>query len=97
MTPDWYPDDNELDKIEHWAYKDIVGMMGYIKERWKYADSGYWKKHGNTYWISTGGWSGNESLVGAMRENYIFWAMCWWESRRGGHYIFKIPKIREKT
>jgi len=38
--------------------------------------------------VSTGGWSGNEELIGAMRMNFILWSQWWWSSRRGGHYVF---------
>ena len=42
--------------------------------------------------VSTGGWSGNESIIGAMKENtdylYTFIAFAW---RRGGHYEWRIP------
>ena len=41
---------------------------------------------------STGGWSGNESLISAMQDNVIFWHLHWVQSRRGGHYVFDITK-----
>ena len=44
----------------------------------------------DVYEVSTGGWSGNESLIGALQENFVFWSMCWVQSRRGGHFIFHI-------
>lgn len=40
--------------------------------------------------LSTWGWSGNEDLIGVMRETY-FWLLYWYKSQRGGHYTFEIP------
>lgn len=37
---------------------------------------------------STGGWSGNESIIGAMQKNRMVWNFLWEQSRRGGHYVF---------
>lgn len=89
MDKDGYPDENELKKIEEWDYKDLSAMMEYVKERWKYSDWG-WSQKGNLYYLSTGGWSGNESLIGAMEKNLMFWSLCWLSSRRGGHYEFEV-------
>lgn len=44
-------------------------------------------------YLSTGGWSGNESIIASLRGNFIFWTMCWEKSVRGGHYWFIIPEI----
>jgi len=92
MDKDGYPEDHELKKIEEWNYRDFEGLMAYVEERWRYADCGYWKKGRKYYRISTGGWSGNEEIIGALKENTMFWMCCWWSSRRGGHYMFTIPK-----
>ena len=40
--------------------------------------------------ISTWGWSGNEDIVGVMKQTW-FWFQWWELSRRGGHYTFEIP------
>ena len=85
-----YPTEEELKKIAKWPASDFKGLMTYVLNLWEYADCGYWTKVGNKYSISTGGWSGNEEIIGAMRENIMFWATCWYQSRRGGHYIFHV-------
>jgi len=96
MTPDGYPDDAELKKIAKWSPFDLEGLMAFVRTLWGAADMGYWRQRGGKYWISTAGWSGNESIIGALEENYVFWAICWLQSRRGGHYIFQLPKKGKK-
>lgn len=93
---DGYPEKHELKKIEKWDYNDFEGLMEYVKELlWQYADCGYWKKGRKYYRISTGGWSGNEEIIGALQANLMFWSMCWVSSRRGGHYMFEIRKAKD--
>lgn len=86
-----YPTEIELETIRYWVVDDLDeyhAIMDYIHDRWQYANSGYWTQEGDIYKISTAGWSGNESLIGAMQDNFVFWAMYWVSSRRGGHYVF---------
>jgi hypothetical protein len=92
MNDDGYPTDEELEKIAKWHYEDFEGLLEYVKARWAYADAGYWRKRGGKYWVSTAGWSGNESIITALERNFHFWSFCWILSRRGGHYIFQLPK-----
>jgi hypothetical protein len=49
------------------------------------------------YQISTGGWSGNEGLISAMRDNYLHWSLTFYQMRRGGHYEFRIPRLVESA
>ena len=100
---DGYPTDTFLDSIKAFdikSYADCVKLFEIIKPFWKYADVGYWtesngrledsNKPGMTYAISTGGWSGNESIISALESNRVFYALCWYSSRRGGHYVFEV-------
>ena len=42
--------------------------------------------------LATLGWSGNESLVDALKQNQMVWLTCWQLSARGGLFIFKYPE-----
>lgn len=92
---DEYPTEEQLKQIETWPTEDFHGLMAFIKPLWKYAEIGYWTQEGESYSLSTGGWSGNDELITALRANYLFWAFYWYQSTRGGQYIFK--PIREQT
>lgn len=92
MDKDSYSEEHELKAIKEWPHSDPRGLLGYVKERWKYPE--YWKEEKeigfDTYYISTAGWSGNEELIGAMVENVMFWTCYWQSSKRGGHYEFQV-------
>jgi len=88
---DGYPTDAMLDAIRKWPSRDgWESLLDAIKPFWKHSDSGYWRKRSGIYHIATAGWSGNESIVFELQQNYLFWMMCWYESRRGGKYVFKV-------
>jgi hypothetical protein len=89
-----YPSEPELKEIRQWAHEDCIGLMEFVFGIWEYADIGYCRRIGRRFWFSTGGWSGNEDIVGALMDNRMFWTMCWYSSRRGGHYRFDVPKIK---
>jgi hypothetical protein len=42
--------------------------------------------------FATGGWSGNESLIYALRRNQIIWSVTWSLSSRGGLHIFTLDR-----
>lgn len=52
---------------------------------------GLWANEGRKYVrLATGGWSGNESLIYALRENPVVWSCCWRLSACGGLHIFWV-------
>ena len=95
MDADGYPDGEELARIVRWPHTDLVGLFQFIRTLWQYKNC--WKQRGRRYWLSTGGWSGNESLIEALQSNQIVWLVCFYSHRRGGHYVFELPKIKKKT
>ncbi len=89
-----YPSDGEIVSIQKWdikTSKDCEALLDYGRAIWEYEDWG-WNKTRHRVYCSTGGWSGNEEIVDAMRKNFIFWAQAWVQSRRGGHFIFEFRR-----
>ncbi len=92
---DGYPTEATLKTIRLWPWTDndsYVALMFYVERSWHLADWG-WKRKGRAFYVSTAGWSGNESLIDALEHNYVFWSTCWISSRTGGHYRFHVPAI----
>ncbi len=89
-----YPTEKELRQIKKWKSEtyDFMPFMDFIESIWHWPDWGF-KRKGRAFWLSTGGWSGNEDIVDAMMSNRcLFWSLCWMSSKRGGHYKFHVPK-----
>jgi hypothetical protein len=100
LDEEGYPTEEALEKIKNWSYNDPKGWFKFIENIW-YLRSWGWtegpykenesdSKDKYRYYISTSGWSGNESIIRAMQENNILWYYSWVQSRRGGHYIFEV-------
>lgn len=93
-----YPTDETLAAIEGWdlptpgATRDLIA---YARAAWN-LDYGNWtvtSTEGRTVHVmATGGWSGNESVVGAMESNRMFAMLCWWRSERGGLHEYRVPE-----
>lgn len=100
LDDDGYPTEECLEKIKKWNYNDVKEWFEFIKEHWWAPDWGWTEidepheyrenRTVHRYYISTGGWSGNESIIHAMEQNYMMKSLFWVQSRRGGHYIFEI-------
>jgi len=50
-------------------------------------------KNKRTLELHTGGWSGNEDIIRALRSNIFFFPMTWQKTYVGGHFYFSIPCI----
>lgn len=89
---DDYPTDEQLARLENWPIADPYGWLEYARSLW-WNPEWCWPKlaePGILCNVSTGGWSGNESIVNAMGKS-ILWAVTWETSRKGGHYQFRLP------
>jgi len=96
-----YPTDEELSVVENWdvEHGDISNLIRFIENIWQWADWGVKKRFGFSYPIRrkvlklelhTGGWSGNEDIINALKRS-MFWDLYWEKSVRGGHFYFEIP------
>lgn len=103
-----YPTDETLDAIEHWPINkasDAEALMDFIGRAWSYPD--YWRKQDHwrdqsrygiasrtvyRYTFSTGGWSGNESLVTALEHNVLAQMLGAYSWRVGGHYEYRFSR-----
>lgn len=88
----WFEGRNPLDREVRNAF------LAYVMETWNH-NSGKVTvipfregiNCGERLEFATGGWSGNEDVIGAM-EKTMFWAMYWESSHRGGLYVFIVPE-----
>jgi hypothetical protein len=101
LDEDGYPTHYALEIIKMWPWRDPKGWFDFIGSIWWQPNFG-WNPHDYEddvfktitlrYGIATGGWSGNESIIGAMEENSMLWNLTWLESRRGGGYLFQCKE-----
>lgn len=97
LDRDEYPTDECLEWIRNFEMKersDIIKLMDFIGEIWWSADWGFkrFRLHEGyrKYTMSTGGWSGNESIIAALRSNRLVWSFSFCNHRTGGHYTFRV-------
>lgn len=98
MSDDGYPTPTVLTQIKQWT-GDPADALAFVKEHWWHPDWGWSESDEvndegaveHVYHVSTGGWSGNESLIAAMQSNFVLWARMWQVTRRSGHYEFRLP------
>jgi hypothetical protein len=97
---DGYPNEHALDTIAKWDWRHTDECFEFVRQMWRWNDI-MWTQTDDgeriIYHISTGGWSGNESLVMALRENHVIWMFTWVQSQRGGHHIFELPYKRQPS
>ena len=104
-----YPTEETLERIRTWecpTIPDMIACMDFAGRAWSYPD--YWKREDDwldpedpphiarpevRYTFSTGGWSGNESIVHEIERNMMVQMIGAWSWRRGGHYEYRFPKV----
>lgn len=96
-----YPDPKSLKQIEKWDVlkQGVPDLLDLIKENTNWFD---WSisikgKKVIRFEYHTGGWSGNEDVIDALRRNILFFRLFWQKSERGGHHYFRIFTIKERS
>lgn len=93
---DGYPTGEELEYITKFDVLKKAGphvddnfaeLMAYIKARWHWPS--YFTEEGGMYRLATGGWSGNEDLLSALRSNALVHLLYWQSSHRGGLVYYR--------
>lgn len=90
---DGYPTEESLKTLSTWDIHDILGCFKFARSGWKYGSDYFTIEERNgrvRVKLSTGGWSGNEDIIGAMQQNTVLWIVAMQEFRRGGHYVFSF-------
>ena len=90
---DGYPTDETLRRIREWPAETLHDLPAFVCKAWSYPDRAVLDDNKNTLYLSTGGWSGNESIIGALQASHIFWLFAWQQSQRGGHYWFDLSRL----
>lgn len=98
---DGYPTNAELKTIKDWDFLTnftggVKDFLPFLKDIWWMSDWGYILKGKNVLRLElhTGGWSGNEEIIGVLRRT-MFWTLYWEKSVRGGHYYFMVKPIKK--
>lgn len=95
-----YPSEEQIERIESWPYDDPDGWLAFARSIWRDAAWGWRSYDGvddfgvpiTVHIVSTGGWSGNEEIICAMRRATLLWSLMWHSHRVGGHYEFRVPR-----
>ena len=76
---DGYPTDETLKAIETWDITQAVALPHYLASSWNTTYGKVEEVRPGLWTFATGGWSGNESLLAAMRQS-VAWGLLHWDS-----------------
>lgn len=96
-TPEYLEYIEKYNPIKRGGYDELLNSLS---ETWMYKDWGFIRKRPIkekfTLILHTGGWSGNEEIIGALQNNIYVW-YYWKMKKAGGHYWFSLPTIKNKA
>lgn len=88
-----YPTDAALERIRTWPCEDWRGLLEHIRPYWE-DDPGYgsWRRTRRRLRLATGGWSGNEDIIGAL-DRSCFGIIAWESTHRGGLHVYDLEHM----
>lgn len=96
INSDGYPNEYWLNRIS-----ESTDATEYINLAITLWNSGYGRAYkeeeGEGVVFVTGGWSGNEDVIRAMKSNLFLWAVLWKSSERGGKHVLDIGRIEQSS
>lgn len=99
IDEDGYPTEGTLERIRTFDpfTGDLEEFIEYLMDNWQNGYIPKYNKKKHILKLSTGGWSGCESIITALQKNFAFWTLFWYSHVRGGHYEFRdLIDRREK-
>lgn len=89
LESDNYPAEQTLKAIAEWPHLDFCGLIEFIAPYFNRYGR-IQQDHDGTVALATGGWSGNEDIIYALKQNHVIWAIRWMSSSRGGLNTFEL-------
>jgi hypothetical protein len=97
-----YPTQESLDYIKNWTYAEnkfgqyfgkgmYDELIEYLRNIWVYEDDAIGYEDGLLD-LHTYGWSGNEDIVGVLKDTDL-WTIKFRCEQTGGHYYFQIEEF----
>lgn len=98
MTDAEYPSEEQLTIIKNWkpdghwkGREPWLPLLRIVADAWN-CDMGRVVESENMFTFITGGWSGNEDIIGALSDNFTAWNMLWISSHRGGKFVLGVDQ-----
>jgi hypothetical protein len=87
--------EDALERIRTWpisaSYKELFNFINSVWQDDFGEVSLYNTGHGEVeYTFVTGGWSENEEILNALKQQRLAWSLTWQRSERGGKHVFLV-------
>lgn len=92
-----YPTEEQLLAIKDWQGRDPEAIVKLIREAYNTHYGAIRLQNARDILrgrarrlvLITGGWSGNEDVIHALQQNFVWWILTWRSSERGGKHVFE--------